>query len=137
MQACTLRCTPAPLAGDDLVGVGLAANRTHQNRLENPLLLDRGRKLLELFLGIGLARIARVGFQELDRHAALAARALDRGALVADVADQRGKSPAQSRAMFVGHVGFAPGHAAASARSRCTISEASLRYACAPTHFRS
>ncbi len=53
------------------------------------------------------------GLQELDRHAPLAARALDRGVLVADVADQRGKSPAQSRAMFLGHVGFAPGHAAA------------------------
>ena len=37
---------------------------------------DRGRQLVELGIGKGAARIARIGLQEFDRHAALRARPL-------------------------------------------------------------
>ena len=47
-------------------------------------------------LGEMATRVAGIGPQEFDRHAPLAARALERGDLVADIADQRGKPAAQT-----------------------------------------
>src|SRR5437660_1787523 len=84
-----LPAAPAPLAGDDLVMVRRTAQRAHDDRLDDAAFADRCRELVELDLGIGLPRIARIGPQELHRHAPLAAYALDRRGLLADVADQR------------------------------------------------
>ena len=44
------------------------------------------------------ARVARIGTQKFDRHAALPARALDGRVFIARVADQRSKASPQSRA---------------------------------------
>ena len=52
---------------------------------------------VELDVGEFPPRIARIGADELDRHAALIAPALDRRRLVADVADQRRKAASEPR----------------------------------------
>ncbi|MGY3471818.1 hypothetical protein ACVW0I_008689 [Bradyrhizobium sp. LM6.11] len=67
------------------------------------MLLDGVRELLELGLRKSAARVARIGFDEFDRHLALRARAVDMLSLAADVPDQTRKTPAQSRTRFVGH----------------------------------
>ena len=142
VQAGALRRAPAPLAGDDLVLIDRAAHGAHQDRLDDAALADRGRELVELGLGEMAARIARIGLEEFDRHALLAARALERGGLVADVADQRRQPAAEPRPCFVRHcappspchspftqrsIDIATRHAARSARSRWMISDASRR----------
>ena len=68
VHAGALRRAPAPLAGDDLVGVGDAGDRAHEDRLQDAALFDRGGEILELGLVEILARLARIGPQELDRH---------------------------------------------------------------------
>src|SRR5262249_4179801 len=102
VQPGALRRAPAPLAGDDLVGVARAAHRAHHHRLDDAALPDRGGKLVELGLGIVPARIARIGPQLLDRRATLGARALDR-ALGADIADERSEAAPQSRSAVIWH----------------------------------
>ena len=62
MQAGELRRAPAPFAGDDLVLIRGAARRAHQDRLDDAVLADRGRKLVKLGIGENAARIARIGF---------------------------------------------------------------------------
>ncbi len=57
----------------------------------------------EFGIGKGTPRIARIGFQEFDRHLALRARPIDMGGLAADISDQTCKTAAQSRTRFVGH----------------------------------
>src|SRR5947199_48385 len=80
-----------------------AAHGTHHHRLDDAALLDRCRKLVELAVGEMAARIARVGADMLDRHAALVARALGCRVLGADVADERGKAASQSRSAIIRH----------------------------------
>src|ERR1700709_1613864 len=41
MKAGDLRRAPAPFAGDDLVAVGRAFHRTHRDRLDHRVLLER------------------------------------------------------------------------------------------------
>ena len=133
MQAGRLRRAPAAFSGDDFEGVGDARHAAHQDRLDDATLPNRVRQILEIALGEALARVARVGAQELDRHTALAARALGRRRLVGAVADQRGQSAPEARTrglMFhVGHVVSSgrAGQAARSARSRWMTSEARRR----------
>ncbi len=103
VQACGLRRAPAPLAGDDLEAVVRALHRTHHDRLDHAVLPDRVGKLGELGFRKRAARVARIGFQEFDRHLALRARPVDMRGLAADVADQTCKTAAQSRTRFVGH----------------------------------
>src|SRR5690606_29507682 len=61
MHARALRRAPAPLAGDDLVLVFLAADRTDEDRLENALLADRRGKIVELLGVENLARVFWIG----------------------------------------------------------------------------
>ena len=51
VQPGALRRAPAPLAGDDLEGVGGAAHGAHDDRLDDAALADRGRELVELGVG--------------------------------------------------------------------------------------
>ena len=97
VQAGPLGRPPAALAGDDLVGVRALSEGAHHDRLDDAALADRAGEEVEIGLVEGLAWIARVGAQELDRHAPLAAGALDHFRLVARVSDQRGKAAAQAR----------------------------------------
>src|SRR5262249_21620647 len=98
VRAGALRGAPAPLAGDDLEGVARAAHAAHHEGLDDAALADRAGELAELGVGKHAARIAWVGLDELDRHAALAARGLLRGLLVgADFADQRRETAAEPR----------------------------------------
>ena len=60
-------------------------------------------ELAELGIGKVAARIARIGFEEFDRHLALRARPVDMRGLAADISDQTCKTAAQSRTRFVGH----------------------------------
>ena len=78
VQPGALRRAPAPLAGDDLVGVGDARNGPHDHRLDDAALADRSGELVELVFAERLARVARVGPQEFDRR--LARRAARRRA---------------------------------------------------------
>ena len=103
MQACALRCAPAPLTGDDLILIHRAAHGAHQDRLDDAALADRRREFIEFGLREGAARIARIRFEKLDRHAALAARAFEHGGFIADIADQCGKPAAEPRSFVVCH----------------------------------
>src|SRR5712692_5471084 len=94
MQTGALRRAPAPLAGDDLEGVGVAARRANHDRLHDAALADRGGELVELGIRKIATWITRVGLEKFDRNAALSARALGRGGFGADVADERGKPAA-------------------------------------------
>ncbi len=67
------------------------------------MLPNRIGELTEFRFGKIAARIARIGFQEFDRHLALRARPLQMRGLAADIADQTCKTAAQSRTRFVGH----------------------------------
>ena len=91
-----LRRAPAPLAGDDLEAV-VARGLAHDDRLDDAVLADRGGKLVELGVGKGAARVARIGFQVFDRRAPRLARRIGRLAFLADIADQRSKAASQSR----------------------------------------
>jgi hypothetical protein len=104
VQAGPLRRPPAPLAGDDLECIGQVLERAHDDRLNNAALSDGGRKLVEILLCEALAGIARIRPQELDRHLALPAAALDHAHLVADVADERRETASQAGSCrFFGH----------------------------------
>src|SRR5471030_1978035 len=67
------------------------------------MLPDRVGKLPEFGIGKVPARIARIGFEEFDRHLALRARPIQMRGLAADISDQTCKTAAQSRTRFVGH----------------------------------
>ena len=103
MQAGDLRRTPAPLAGDDFKTILDAFDRTHHDRLDHAVPPDRVGEFAEFCVGKFAARIARIGFQEFDRHLALGARPLQMRGLAADISDQTCKTSAQSRTRFVGH----------------------------------
>ena len=75
VQAGALRRAPAPLAGDDFV-MPRPAVLAHHDRLDDAALADRLGQLVELGLGEGAARVARVGNEVLDRRAARLARRL-------------------------------------------------------------
>jgi hypothetical protein len=94
VQSRLLRRAPAPLAGDDLVGVG--AGPTHDDRLNDAALADRVGEKVEIVLAKGLAGVARIGTQESHRHPPLPARALDDRAFVAGVADQGREAAAEA-----------------------------------------
>jgi hypothetical protein len=97
VQAGALRRAPAPLAGDDLEIVGLAAHAAHHDRLDDAALADRIGELVELGLAEGAARIARIGFEIFDRRAARLAPLLRCRGFLADVAHQRCEAASQSR----------------------------------------
>jgi hypothetical protein len=104
MQACTLRGAPAPLAGDDLVAVGRALQRAHDDRLDDAALPDRLRQLREVFLDESAARVARARLDMLDRHAARRARAaLAAGGFRTDIAHQRRKATPKPVPCLFGH----------------------------------
>ena len=67
------------------------------------MLLDRVGELAEFGIGELAARIARIGFEEFDRHLALRAWPVQMRGLAADISDQTCKTAAQSRTRFVGH----------------------------------
>src|SRR5215472_13378030 len=105
VHAGALRRAPAPLARDDLVMIGRAAQGSHHDRLDDAALADRRCELVELDLGIGLTRVAGIGLEKLDRDAALSARPFDDGGLLAYVADQRREAAPQSRSRrFLRHL---------------------------------
>ena len=61
VQAGALRRAPAPLAGDDLEVIGLAAHGAHHDRLHDAALADRVGQLVELGVGEVAPRVARIG----------------------------------------------------------------------------
>src|SRR4030081_626561 len=103
MQPGDLRGAPAALAGDDLIAVLHALDRPHHDRLDHAVLFDRVSELADLGIGKIAARIARIRFDEFDRHLALCARPLQMRGLAADISDQTCKTAAQSGTRFVGH----------------------------------
>ena len=99
VDAGALRGPPTALAGNDLESAGGAGRRPHRDRLDDAALLDRGGEFVEFGHRELTARVARIGMQEFDGYAALAARAL--GILVglgAHVAHQGCQAATQSRA---------------------------------------
>ena len=88
-----LRRPPAALAGDDLVGVGDAGNWADDDRLDDPALLDRGGELVEFGVVEPLARVARIGPQELDRQPSRAALRTRRLLRSRPRAGRRGRAP--------------------------------------------
>jgi hypothetical protein len=103
VQAGDLRCTPAAFAGDDLEAVLGAFDRPHHDRLDHAVLFDRIGEFAQFGIGEFAARVARIGFEEFDRHLALRARPIQMRGLAADIPDQTCKTAAQSRTRFVGH----------------------------------
>ena len=91
---------PAPLAGDDLVGVGDAGDGANQHRLDDAALPDRRGQLLEFGVVEALARIARVRAQELDRRLAGAARERDSLRFVRRGAEQSGEPAPETGPLF-------------------------------------
>jgi hypothetical protein len=85
VQVRPLCCAPAAFSGDDLIAV--AAGGPHHDRLDNAAIANRAREFVELGIGKCASRIVRIGVDQLDRHATLAAPAI--GCLSADVTDQR------------------------------------------------
>src|SRR5207247_3174936 len=92
VQPGDLRGAPASLTRDDLITILHAAYRTHHDRLDHAVLLDRVREFAELGIGKIAARVARIGFEEFDRHLALRARPLQMRGLAADIPDQTCKT---------------------------------------------
>ena len=68
-QARRLRRAPAAFASDNLPDAVLARLGPHQDRLQHPLVADRGGQFLQILLAEGLARLVRIGLQAFDRHA--------------------------------------------------------------------
>ena len=114
--------TPGDLGG---------ARGANDDRLDDAALADRAGQEVEVVLLEGLARVARIGVQELDRHAPLAAAGpLHDGGFVRRVADQGGEAAAEAGSQgFLGHriVPLERPHAAFSALSRWMTSDASRR----------
>jgi hypothetical protein len=79
---------PAPLAGDNLIGVRDAGNGAHQHRLDDASFPYRSGQLLELDVIEPFARVARVRAQEFDRRLAGAARQRGRFGLLRRGAQQ-------------------------------------------------
>ena len=104
VQPRALRRAPAPFAGDDLVGVLRPAHGTHDHRLDDAALPDRRGQIVELEVGKVAPRIARIGTQEFDGHAALLPAALGR-AVFGRVSHESGKAAAQSRSAILCHDG--------------------------------
>ena len=92
-----LRRPPAPLAGHDLIGVGEAGDRAHDDGLNDALLADGGGEIGQVRLAEIYARVSRIGPQELDRHAPLPMPPVGRGSDLR-IADQgREASPQTAR----------------------------------------
>ena len=68
VQRSTLRRTPAPLAGDDLIGIRLAGDRPDQDRLQQAVLANRGRQFVQQSLIEMAARLEAAGAQIRDRQ---------------------------------------------------------------------
>src|SRR5258708_36047512 len=103
VQAGELRRAPAALAGDDLKAVLHTLDGPYYDRLDHAVLPNRVGEFAEFGVGKFAPRIARIGFEEFDRHLALRARPLQMPGLAADIPDQTCKTAAQSRTRFVGH----------------------------------
>src|SRR3954451_14469304 len=87
VTSCTwsTRRAPAPLAGDDFIRRGLIGHRPHQDRLHDAALADRpgqGFDLICFEVLARIARIARIGAQELNRDLALPQLSLGRRLVV-------------------------------------------------------
>src|SRR5690606_3990118 len=97
-QAGTLCRAPASLAGDDLKTTTGCA--THDDRLHDAVLADRLGKIRQLRLAEITARVARIGTDELDRHAAVSAYARRRCRRVfgrpVDFPDQCGEAASET-----------------------------------------
>ena len=96
MQAGALRRPPAPLAGDDLVMLGCAAQRARDDRLDDAALAQRNDEFVEF----GIGKVRR-GLRAFGRNEPVGTRRCPRGRSTenfpADLADQRGKAAPQSR----------------------------------------
>ena len=103
VQGGTLGRPPAPLASDDLVGIGGARHGAHENGLDDAFLTDRVRQLFEIVFVEDGARVAWIGAQELDRHPLLATGADQRRAFLAGIADEGRKAAAETRTGFLLH----------------------------------
>ena len=66
LQTSQLRCLPATLTGNDLIRAII--KRTHQNRLQKPVFLDRSGKLLQLFALEIRTRLIGVRGNRVDVH---------------------------------------------------------------------
>jgi hypothetical protein len=85
LEAGLPRRAPAPFAGDDLLRV--RSERPDQDRLEDAMLADRGRKLVEGLLLEDETRLLRVRFDVIDGNDPDADRT--RGAVGRQQADDR------------------------------------------------
>ncbi|CAH1662878.1 hypothetical protein BOSEA31B_12454 [Hyphomicrobiales bacterium] len=134
VQLGALRRPPAPLAGDDLIGIDHARNRADDDRLQNAAFANRIRQLVEILLDEAASRIAGARAQELDRNPALTTRTLDRTDFLTDIADQRCQTATKAGTpLFFGHrhprylILSLVQAAARKARSRLITSDASRR----------
>src|SRR6185437_14185254 len=91
-----LRGAPAPLAGDDLIGVGGVGMPAHEERLEDALLADRIGEGAQRVVVEPASRLEAPGAQEADRQR-LAAGALPivRRVFLALLAEERRKSASE------------------------------------------
>ena len=60
VQPCPLRRSPAAFAGDDFKKIRCAGNGAHDDRLDNPALLDRSGEFIKLRIVEPLSRVARI-----------------------------------------------------------------------------
>src|SRR5579885_697790 len=95
VELCHLRRAPAPLAGDDLVGVRRLRMAPHEKRLQHALLADRLGERLQRLLVEALARLEAAGPHEIDRHRLRLAQAVERCVILALFAEQGREAAAE------------------------------------------
>jgi hypothetical protein len=101
MKLRELRGAPAPLAGDDLVGVGSLGMAAHEERLQHALLADRVGKRAQRVVIEAAARLKPSRPQQLDRDGLRRALPIMRRDILALLAEQRGKPAAEIAALAV------------------------------------
>ena len=101
VHAGALSRAPAPFAGDDFE-LAIAALAHHQ-RLQQTLVADRAGQIFEITVGEMLARIIRIGMQELDRNMAQRACILDDRFFRRVIADEGREPPTQPAFLWLCH----------------------------------
>ena len=136
VNAGLLRGSPAPLAGDDLVGVGGPRVGPDDNRLDDALLADRIGQFCKMFIVERAPRVARVGPNEFDRYALLPGRAGARRLFRGRIANERREAPSEAEGDFFSH---SKPLWLRGAQSTFALDDfgRSFRYAWLPVHFRS